>query len=49
MSLLNAIDEISIRIQTLRRILRCVGLYPRKNEAQTTDVASFLNGKLEGH
>lgn len=36
-------------MQTLRKILRSMGLYCRKNESDTINVASFLIDQLEGH
>lgn len=46
---LSITDEINLRLHTLRRMLRCLGLYLGKNESRTIDVVSFLNDQLEGH
>ena len=36
-------------MHTLRIILKCMGLYRRKNESDPLEGASFLNDQLEGH
>lgn len=41
------IDKINMGI--LRRILRCMRLYHRKNNLDKIDFASFLIDQLEGH
>lgn len=45
--LLSTIDEISVSVRTLRRILRCIVLYSRSDESDTTDVALFLIDQRE--
>lgn len=47
LSLFTTIDGINMR--TLRRILRCIESYRRKNESNITDAASFLIDQLERH
>ena len=46
--LLSTGDYIVISMRTLRRILKCMGLYRRKNESDPLEVASFLIDQLEG-
>lgn len=47
--LLSTVDDIVISMHTLRRILKCMGLYSRKNQFDHLEVASFLNDHLEGY
>lgn len=47
--LLSSVDDIVISMRTLRRILKGMGLYRRKNESDPLEVASFLIDKLDGH
>jgi len=47
--LLSTVDDIVMSMRTLRRVLKCMGLYRRKNESDPLEVASFLIDQLEGH
>ena len=49
LQLLNTVDNIVISMRTLRRILKCMGLYRRKNESDPLEVAAFLIDQLDGH
>lgn len=49
LSLLSTMDEINISVRSSRRIMGCTGLYRRKTESDTIDVASFLSDQPEGH
>lgn len=49
LQLLSTVDNIAISMRTLRRILKCKGLYRMKNESNPQAVASFLIDQLEGH
>ncbi|KAL3983607.1 DnaJ-like proiein [Sarotherodon galilaeus] len=47
--LLSSLDSIVISMRTLRRNLKRMGLYRRKNESDPIEVAGFLIDQLEGH
>ena len=49
LQLLSTVDGIVLSMRTLRRILKSMGLYRRKNESDPLDVASFLIDPLSGH
>uniref|UniRef100_A0A3B1K095 Zmp:0000000984 n=1 Tax=Astyanax mexicanus TaxID=7994 RepID=A0A3B1K095_ASTMX len=46
---LSGIDGISLSIRTLRRILKSLRLYRRKNKSDLLDIALFLTEHLERH
>lgn len=47
--LLSTVDDIAISLSTLRMILKCMGLYKKKNESDPLEVASFLIDQQQGH
>ena len=49
LQLLSNVDGIVVSMRTLRRILKSMGLYRRKNESDPLEVASFLIDQLGGH
>lgn len=48
-NLFSTTDDIDISMHTLSRTLKCTGLYCRKNESDSIEVAPFLIDQLEGH
>nr|XP_017208764.1 uncharacterized protein zmp:0000000984 [Danio rerio] len=49
LQLLISLDNVVISMRTLRRNLKHMGLYRRKNESDPMEVAAFLIDQLEGH
>lgn len=47
--LLKIIDDVSISKSTLKRILKRVGLYRRKNQSDPVELAAFLFDQLDSH
>ncbi|KAK7886541.1 hypothetical protein WMY93_026162 [Mugilogobius chulae] len=49
LTLLNTVDDVVMSMRTLRRLLKRMGLYRRKNQSDPLDVAAFLIDQLDGH